>query len=152
VDRTWGLDRTWGQSTSWNGMEPTGTDHFIKLLRDLSLRQKASLVAEEMSDRDFVGIQDFGPCETSHAVGCKDRMVHTLPHLLFCNATTINPSGPQLLALRSVPRYAVPREAVTRDAPLSWMYPCGGTLWEGRRGWHSIQNIDTPLAADLALG
>jgi hypothetical protein len=73
VDRTWGLDRTWGQSTSWNGMEPTGTDHFIKLLRDLSLRQKASLVAEEMSDRDFVGIQDFGPCETSHAVGCKER-------------------------------------------------------------------------------
>jgi hypothetical protein len=30
-------------------------------------------VAEEVSDRDFVGIQDFGPCETSHAVGCKDK-------------------------------------------------------------------------------
>jgi hypothetical protein len=40
--------------------EPTGTDHFIKLPRDLSLRQMPYTVAEEVSDRDFFEIQDFG--------------------------------------------------------------------------------------------
>jgi hypothetical protein len=41
-------------------VKPTGTDHFIKLPRDLSLRQMPYTVAEEVSDRDFFEIQDFG--------------------------------------------------------------------------------------------